>query len=251
MTLVILGLAGFGLVMGSFFSVVIKRLGREGGIIAGRSHCRHCGRILQWWELIPLAGFFILNGKCSGCHKPLGLFYPLLEIGTAALFIFYWIRNSFTLTPETLFYFVLLCIFALLFLFDLLYFQLPNVLTFSGILASVIYILIFQRPDFLPHALSSLILGGFFAILYVISQGHWIGFGDSKLALLIGMGFGYPWGLLTIIAAVWLGTLYGLVLMALHRGNLKTALPFGSFIAAAAIGYILFRHDLQFLAQFF
>ena len=98
--------------------------------------------------------------------------------------------------------------------------------------------------------LSSLLLSGFlfslgFAIIYLVSQGRAMGFGDVKLVLAIGLILGYPLGFFSVIMAIWIAALWGVVLMASKRANLKTALPFGSFLSVAAIVFIIFSKSIE------
>lgn len=85
----------FGMLMGSFFNVVIHRLprmqlGHRGsneryGTLSNRSSCPHCGHAIRWYENIPVISYVALRGRCSGCHSRISLRYPLIEIATGAM----------------------------------------------------------------------------------------------------------------------------------------------------------------------
>jgi leader peptidase (prepilin peptidase)/N-methyltransferase len=77
----------FGLVVGSFLNVIIYRLETGEGIVKKRSHCPHCGHNLRWYDLVPVASFIFLRGKCRDCQKPISWQYPLVEISTGGLFV--------------------------------------------------------------------------------------------------------------------------------------------------------------------
>ena len=79
-----------------------------------------------------------------------------------------------------------------------------------------------------------------------MSHGEWIGFGDVKLAFLVGFVLGYPLALFSIVSAVWIGAIWGMAMMARGKANLKTALPFGSFISAMAILALIFKDYVNF-----
>jgi len=98
--------------------------------------------------------------------------------------------------------------------------------------------------------LSGFALAGAFAILYVVSAGKWMGFGDVKLVGLIGLAFGYPVSVVVLVFSVWSGALFGLTLMLFRKASLKTALPFGAFLGAFSVLAIIFYHDLAILQRF-
>ena len=77
----------FGLAVGSFLNVVIYRLEKDESAFKGRSYCPHCKHQLAWKDLIPVASFLMLGGKCRYCGGRISLQYPLVELGTAMLFL--------------------------------------------------------------------------------------------------------------------------------------------------------------------
>ena len=133
---------------------------------------------------------------------------------------------------------------ALIF-FDALYLILPDkiVLALGGV--AVIYGAVLRNSDFINLLVSGFSFGLAFAILYVVSRGRWMGFGDVKLAFVIGSILGYPLGFFAIIVAIWVAALAGVVLMALKKANLKTALPFGSFMAGSTIIFVIFKNVIE------
>ncbi|HEY4520497.1 MAG TPA: prepilin peptidase [Candidatus Paceibacterota bacterium] len=229
-----------GLSLGSFFGVLVTR--RAKGIL-GRSQCPHCHKTLSWYELIPVVSFIIQKGKCRKCGHSLSHIYPALELFTAFILVFFLSRLSLSLTPD--FHLFLLCIFILLFFFDLLFFILPDVIVFPAIIFSFAYIYFLKPELFKESVLTGIFLASFFGILYICSSGRWLGLGDVKLVFLIGLALGYPWGVLVTILAIWVGALWGIILLATKRAEMKTPLPFGSCLSGVAIGYILFAHELQ------
>ncbi len=82
-----LGAFVFGTIVGSFLNVVINRADSEESALKGHSHCPYCGKTLSWWELVPIFSFIFLRGHCSSCHHKLSLQYPLVEGGTALIFV--------------------------------------------------------------------------------------------------------------------------------------------------------------------
>ena len=77
----------FGITVGSFLNVCIYRIPLKEDIAVERSHCMHCGHVLQWYELIPLFSFLIQGGKCRSCKKKISWQYPIVEFTNAALWL--------------------------------------------------------------------------------------------------------------------------------------------------------------------
>jgi leader peptidase (prepilin peptidase)/N-methyltransferase len=95
-----------GICVGSFCNVCILRIPAGESIVTTPSHCMHCGKRLRWYELIPLFSWLALRGRCSGCHSPISVQYPLIEAANGALWLL--VYHRFGLTPDTL----LGCLFA-------------------------------------------------------------------------------------------------------------------------------------------
>lgn len=122
-----------------------------------------------------------------------------------------------------------------LFFFDLRWHILPDVFTF-GLSAIALARLVGLRSDLLVNCLATgAALAGVFGLLYLISHGRWLGLGDVKMGLLIGLLFGFPAAVGVTLIAIWVGALVGVALMIRHRATMETALPFGTFWAAAAV----------------
>ena len=86
--LFLLGVAGLlGLAVGSFLNVVIYRVPRDESLVRPGSHCPHCGNEVRNRHNIPMFGWLLLRGKCADCKAPISPRYPLVEAGTAALFV--------------------------------------------------------------------------------------------------------------------------------------------------------------------
>lgn len=239
-----------GLCIGSFVNVLLVRLGKKGGIFLGRSECPHCSAVLKWYDLIPVLSFILLKGRCRNCKKKISKIYPLVEIATACLSLFTVFKIG-ALSWFFLFNGLIISLFFVLVLFDILYRTLPNKIVLLLLLAVLAKDFIFGWSNIKNLLFTALILGAFFAIMYLASRGRWLGFGDVKLVFIIGLLFGYPFGYLAITAAVWLAALIGIALMAANKAGLKTALPFGAFMAGASIAFIIFQNEIQLFRFFF
>lgn len=227
----------FGLIAGSFVNTLIYRLPRSLGP-GGRSICPNCKSRIAWYDLIPLLSFVFLRGRCRKCAKRISLTYPFVELLTALVFVQF--ARSVVLTPENLIFglFILSVFIALAFI-DAKHFILPDAVVYALIIISVAFL--FLHPAEVKEKLFGMVLfGGFFAFLFWLSGGKWLGFGDVKLAAAIGLVFGWLDGLFVINLAVLTGAAFGVILMLLKRANMKTKIPFGAFLSGASIIFLLF-----------
>ena len=231
---VLLGL--LGLVVGSFLNVCIYRLPRRESINWPGSHCTACNRALSWYENVPIVSWLALGGRCRTCGEPIPVIYPLVELITAALFVAgYWIYGW---TPMLAVRLVFACAMVVLFAIDLRHHLLPNVITLPGIVVG--FLLSLFLPPGWQASLIGLIAGG--AVLFAIAEGYYrlrgiegLGMGDVKMLAMIGAFLGWKLMLVTLILASFAGSVIGVGIIALGRGGMKAALPFGTFLAVGAL----------------
>lgn len=206
------------------------------------SHCLHCQKTLKWYDLLPLVSWLSTKGKCRYCSQPIGRFEPLIELGMTTYFILSFIFWPFALTaPLEITGFVLWLIVGVqlvtLFAYDTKWFLLPDRVVFPLIALSSIYAVIqLARAQELVLAILSLIgaigiLSGIYFVLWLISKGRWIGFGDVKLGIALGLLLGH-WELAFL--ALFLANLIGciIVLPGLAAGKISrtTRIPFGPLL---------------------
>lgn len=227
-------------------NVVIYRIPRGQSIVKGRSKCPDCGKKLAWYDLIPIASFLILKRQCRNCKALISWAYPLVELYSGFVFLVSYKFFSPNGLANWLFIVFILELFLILGLIDLRRLILPDSLLIVLLGASFSILAISKLFDVRIGWLTS-ISSGFigaailFAALFIIwllSKGQWLGFGDVKLVGIIGLIFGFWGGLAILYIAIILGTLFGLFLLLTHRANLKTKLPFGAFICLSATFYI-------------
>lgn len=249
--MIIFGAVVLGLLLGSFLSVLIDRWPTWRGAAGGRSQCPHCHHVLAWYDLVPLASWMLLRGKCRYCAAPISTLYPALEItmaGALGLYAYsYGMPTGWWYAGDYLILFALVS----LFFFDLKHQVLPDVIVAPlGILA--VLRLVGTRPDLLVNAIAmGAILFAVFGLLYAVSRGRWLGFGDVKLAVVIGVLFGYPLAIGVTLIAIWAGALVGLGMIVRRHATMQTALPFGSFWTAAAVIAVLYPSPIAFLSGLF
>lgn len=221
----------FGAIIGSFLSVVISRLHKgEKGIIAGRSHCQHCKTPLKAKNLIPIFSWLAQKGRCSACHKPISVTYPLLEISTALVFAL--TINHFGLEITTLLYLALFTLYIAIFFYDLLYMEIPDRFSLTAIVIAILISLTIKTPAISDALWGGAIGLGFFLAQFLISQGRWIGGGDLRLGALIGLSLGIKGTLVALFSAYMLGAIYASFLLISGKAAKNHQLPFGPFLIA-------------------
>ncbi|MBI1971500.1 MAG: prepilin peptidase [Candidatus Wildermuthbacteria bacterium] len=236
----------FGLAVGSFLNSVIWRLEKGESFFYGRSYCPHCRHTLSWRDLIPVLSFVLLRGRCRYCSKPISLQYPLVELATGILFVLVFRYLNFDIA-NVIYLLTIVSILITIFVYDLKHFIIPDQLVYPAIAVSGIWYLVSSiqdtRYEILDTAYSA--LGAvFFLAVYLVSRGRWLGFGDVKLALLMGLFLGWPNVLVALFAAVVLGAVAGLALIALKEKTMKSEIPFGPFLVAGTFVALFFGKAL-------
>jgi leader peptidase (prepilin peptidase)/N-methyltransferase len=228
--------AAFGLVVGSFLNVCIYRLPLKRSIVWPASRCTACERPLDWYENIPVFAWLALGGRCRTCKTAISPMYPIIELITGALFV-----GAYLLYGVTPLMFVRVafgCAMIVLFVIDLQHHILPNVITVTGVPIG------FALSVFLPpgwkESLIGLLIGG--GVLFVIGEAYYrlrkvdgLGFGDVKMLAMIGAFLGWRLTMVTLIIASLTGSLVGVTMIATGRGDMKSMLPFGTFLAVGAL----------------
>lgn len=242
-----------GLVLGSFVNALVWRLHNKKDWIAGRSECTHCHHELGPLDLIPVFSWVFLRGRCRYCHKKIED-NPLVEAALPALFVLSYIFWPMTLQGrgliEFVFWIVFLVGFMALTVYDLRWFLLPNKLVFPLISLAVIQLaaVVIYEMDLRPVLVAAtgvLVVAGIFYALFHISNGTWIGGGDVKLGIALGMlAGGLVEGFLLLFMASVAGMFAALPLIIQGKANRKTQLPFGPFLIVGLIVVTLFGADI-------
>lgn len=249
----------FGLIIGSFLNVVILRL-EKSEKLGGRSYCPHCKHPLIWLDLIPVFSFLFLQGKCRYCSKKISWRYPLVEIATGLIFllVFNFSGLNWFDPPDDflklIFWFYIASVLIVIFVYDLKHYLIPDKILFPAIIVTFLcrileffYVEVldeykpfsqmlyyFKESGILPslahYVFAALIASGFFLCIFLISKGKWMGFGDVKLAVLLGLILGFPNILAGLFLAFFSGAIIGVALMLLDRKGLKSELPFAPFL---------------------
>jgi prepilin signal peptidase PulO-like enzyme (type II secretory pathway) len=232
--------------VGEEFSRLKKLTNRNA--LKDRSVCLHCGYQLEWYDLIPLASWVFLRGKCRKCHKPIGYLEPLVELGVALFFVlsflFWPLPLSSILDIARLVIWLISGVgLAILFIYDTKWSILPDGVNYFviglGVINAAIVLVTTQNITMSLMGIlgSVLILSGLYWVIYVLSRGKWIGFGDIKLGLGLALLLS-DWKLafVALFTANLVGSL--LVLPAVLAGKLKrnSRVPFGPLLI---IGFVV------------
>jgi prepilin signal peptidase PulO-like enzyme (type II secretory pathway) len=228
-----------GAAFGSFGNVLILRLS-AGRSILGRSGCPRCGKVLSASELVPVVSFLFLRGKCAGCSGKISWQYPLVETGSALLFLLALILREFTFLPSIVLALVL-WLFFLVAVMDARQGAVSDALTFPLLLLSLLYA--FFSPPF--HIVAPLLGAGFFAFQWVLSKGKWVGSADIFIGAVMGFLL-LDWRivLLALAASYIFGALVAAVLMLLKKKTRKDHLPFIPFLAGGTILMLMWGYEV-------
>lgn len=229
-----------GLVIGSFLNVVIYRVPLGMSVNAPRSACPGCHQVIRWYDNIPVLSWLLLQGRCRDCGTEIGIRYPLVEAGTAVLWLCLGWRFGWTaLLPALLFLGTAGIALALI---DLDHKRLPFAITVPAlpVTAGLLAIDGFANSwDPAGDALISMaVWGAFFYAIWFLTAGRGMGFGDVVLAPTLGLVLGWiGWGasVIGLFAGFAFGAVVGVTLMALGVAGRRSAIPFGPFMIAGAI----------------
>lgn len=248
----------FGAIIGSFLNVVILRLNTGQSIVFGKSKCFNCAKKLRGYELVPVFSFLALRGKCSSCRSKISWQYPIVEAVAGLLFL--GVFNS-TFAQASLanfdflniiYFWIIFSVLIVIAVYDYYHQIIPNL--FVWIFNGLAFLSLFFLSDGIFFNWNNLIAGGvlfsFFALLWLVSRGRWMGFGDAKLALGIGWLLGITRGIAAITLAFWIGAIVGVALIYLSKNKygIKSAIAFGPFmIFGTAISFFWGEKIMSFL----
>jgi leader peptidase (prepilin peptidase)/N-methyltransferase len=229
-----------GLAVGSFVNVVIYRVPRDLSLVRPGSRCPGCAAPVKPWHNVPVIGWLVLRGRCAGCRAPIGTRYPLVELSTAALFVAVSARFGASLVLPA--YLYLAAIAVALAVIDIDVHRLPNAIVLPSYLVAAALL----TPPVLVHGdwagalrglvAMALLWSFYFALAFLYPGG--MGFGDVKLAGLLGLYLGWlGWSsvLVGTFTGFLIGGLVGVALLATRKATRRSAIPFGPAMLAGAL----------------
>lgn len=226
-----------GLVTGSYLNVVIHRLPRRVSTVLPRSRCPACGSPIRARDNVPIVSWLLLRGRCRDCGAPIARRYPLVEAATAILFVLCMERfgPSLSALAAALFCALMVALAGI----DYDHLILPDRITLPGVVAGV------AIQPFLPWvgvvgalvgaALGAGILLFAYGLWWLLRREEGLGLGDVKMLALVGAFLGWRGVVVTLFVGASSGALFGLGLMALGRGGMRSKIPFGVFLALGGL----------------
>ncbi|MCH7641071.1 prepilin peptidase [Patescibacteria group bacterium] len=244
-----------GLVVGSFLSAYTYRAPRGKSVKKGRSYCDACKNPIAWYDNIPLFSFIILKGKCRDCNQKISWRYPAIEISTALIFvaityalancaigprssdlcIFYGILGAWAMPFLLLVATVLIAIFII----DLEHKIIPDEAVLALFAITVVVFILADTNTLFIRLLAGFLASLFLLLIHIVTRGRGMGLGDVKLALFGGIILDWPQTATWLFVSFVLGSIVGLVLIALKKAAFGKQIPFGPFLVVS-LGIILF-----------
>jgi prepilin signal peptidase PulO-like enzyme (type II secretory pathway) len=194
-----------------------------------------------------VVSFILLRGKCRHCKKPISTQYPAVELITGILFVlaFYFSCELRVASYDAVVYdplfiiqllrdFFLISVMVIIFIYDLRWYQILDIITLPACL--VVFILnLFLGFNLWNLLISGIIGSSFFLVQFLVSNGRWIGGGDIRLGLLMGLALGWPAVILAIIISYFIGSIVGIGLVLAGKKKWGSELPLGVFLALGVI----------------
>jgi leader peptidase (prepilin peptidase)/N-methyltransferase len=253
--MILLVLVLLGLCFGSFVNAFVWRLHERRNWVSERSECPHCHHILAPKDLVPVVSWLLLKGKCRYCRKPIPD-TPLTELVTPALFALSYIYWPQPLHGIGLYQFVLWLVFVVGFVilaaYDIRWYLLPDKVVFPLMALASVWVLgswaisgLHAWHAVVGSVVGAVIVSGLFFGLHQASKGKWIGFGDVKLGIVLGLlAGGAVQACLLLFFASFIGMLVSLPLVLAGKASRKTQLPFGPLLLAGTIITVLFGQGI-------
>ncbi len=247
-----------GAVAGSFINCLCWRINQKETIMGG-SYCPKCRHKLGFFDLFPLLSFLSLRGRCRYCKEKISFQYPLMEMLTGLAFVFVYHYTGFDILTfdfqniafyELIFRWFLSVLLLTAFIYDLKYFIIPDRITFSAIVLTFLWIVVgfflkhYTEMQVLSFLFSGLASAFFFFCLWFFSSGRAMGFGDVKLAFLLGLFLGYPVIIPALFVSFFIGALIGIILVLLRKKKMKSEVPFGPFLVMGTFIGLAWGEDI-------
>lgn len=243
-----------GLSLGSFVNVCAYRVPRQMSLV-GTSFCPSCKRPLQWYQLIPLVGFFISRMRCASCGGRISLHYPILEAAMGMIGVGLFVKYGPTwdfLAAGTF-----ITIMLLVAVIDWRHLVIPNDVVVTGLICGISLILFSETQGLLESIIASLlaieVLLSVLLIGNLVLRKECMGMGDVKLAGVIGLFVGFQ----GFLVSLWLAAIVALLYASIRSSKNRTSrshfslssepLPFGSFLALVSSGVLVWRSEIEAL----
>ncbi len=224
----------YGIVIGSFLNVCIYRIPNHESVVVSRSHCMSCGKQIKWYDLVPLVSFLVLRGKCRYCKAKLSWQYPAVEALNGMLY-----GIIFNIT--SILYCLATSALLALSIIDWRTYEIPPSFNiFIGILG--IIRLILDLPHWYNYVIGFVSVSGFLLLIFLVTKGRGIGFGDVKLMAAAGLLLGWKLIILSLGLGCVLGSIIHITLM--YVKDKDRVLAFGPYLSLGIFISMLYGEQI-------
>ncbi len=244
-----------GAALGSFLNVLVDRLSTGRTFVKGRSYCESCKKTLEPRDLIPIMSYAFLSGRCRFCKKRIPFRLFLVEVITAVIasscyyFAFLGLINPIA----AVLLFLILYFFLGIFVADMVYGIIPDLMVLLSLLITFLYVY-FAGLSFSTHILSALGCLAFFLLLFAVTKGRGMGFGDVKLSFVLGLLLGFPLIIVSLYLAFLTGAFVAIILVICRKIRFfGGTIPFGPFLILSTVVSLFYGQEIltAFLIRFF
>ncbi len=246
-----------GTVFGSFMSCWLHRIHDGKSVVTGRSACRGCGKNLSWYELIPIISFVLQRGKCRSCKSRISWQDIFIETTTGLLFMWsYWLVSQMNMSAELtvsnlITLWVVMTTLVSVFVYDFRWQIIPDVIMVPSIAVVAVlqvlngYLQGLQAIELVVNlATAAIVAGGFFLVQFIISDGRWIGGGDIRLGVFMGLALGWPDVVVALMIAYIVGALVSIGIVIARRKQMSSQIAFGTFLSVATVLTVFFGNEI-------
>lgn len=244
-----------GLMVGGLVNALVMRT-KESLIFTTSRSCAVCATPVCVEEMLPLVGYFMVKGRCKRCQAVTPWQYPATELVFGILFFVFAARAlglwglelpTFVSVNQVWLLFVrdalIASLLVLIFIFDYRAYIIPDRLTIPAMIIALVANLLLG-VDVVTLLLGGFLLGGFFAVQFLISKGRWVGGGDIRVGMLMGFLLG-PWlGLEALLISYVAGSLVGVGLLISRKRDMSSHVPFGTFMVIGTVVTMLWGQQL-------
>ncbi|MEK7623552.1 MAG: prepilin peptidase [Patescibacteria group bacterium] len=224
-----------GLISGSFANALVWRTHGKISWVRGRSQCVVCHTQLCWYDNIPVVSWLALRGKCRFCRSRIGAHYPVVEIAVGLSFFLIAWHHSAALSLPLARDLAVVFFLAIIFLYDFLYGEILD--RFTLFPAAILFFLSWYWHW---HTWQSMILGvviggGFFLLQFLVSRGRWIGGGDIRLGVFMGVILGFPSIFIALLFAYIMGAILSTGFLLTKKKTFADSTPFGTYLTVGTL----------------
>ncbi|MDO5292141.1 MAG: prepilin peptidase [bacterium] len=229
----------YGIVIGSFLNVLIYRIPKHEDFVTTRSHCMSCGYQLKWYDLVPVASYVVLGGKCRNCHTKLSLQYPMIECLNGLIYVLIFLRYG--LSTTSVLYALTASVLITLSVIDFQTFEIPVGFNILIALFGLVHLAL-DYQNSTTYLIGAVSVSGFIGILILATKGRGMGGGDLKLMAAVGLLLGWKLAIL----AFFLGCVFGSILHIMRMKITKAdhVLAFGPYLSMGILVSMLYGEQL-------